>query len=257
MKEWFDPAADARSEFEYGVPATSRQLLSRPVGSQPTVPDLIGHLAEPLGAKLNYLEIGVSVGKNFYQLLRAGRNRTLTGFDIEEIHPNISSHLTALGGTKWPSSPNALKRSPSSLTEYWDPVGGNRVWYVAGDVFDDSCWARLEGRRFNFIFSDAFHRPEGLMYEWRMIQRYNLLEQDEFVMVWDDLGGVMSLAFDRIAAEIKRDTTSCVKLAIRMRGWMGVNEYPHQIGVLSKLRNPPPWLSRLAERPADVAAQPT
>ena len=47
-----------------------------------------------------------------------------------------------------------------SLTGFWDAVGGNQVWYVAGDVLDDGCWARLQGRKFNFIFSDALHRPE-------------------------------------------------------------------------------------------------
>ena len=100
------------------------------------------------------------------------------------------------------------RASLPSLTQFWDPVGGNRVWYITQDVFDEECWARLQGRKFNFIFSDAFHRPEGLMYEWRMIERYNLLDRDEFVIVWDDLGGIMSLAFDRIAAEVEALTVS-------------------------------------------------
>ena len=108
VKEWFNPAANAHSDFGYGVPATSRQLLSRPVGSQPTLPDLIVHLADSFGDKLNYLEIGVSVGKNFYQLMRAGSQRTLTGFDIEEIHPNLSSRLNLVNRTEWTPSPRTL-----------------------------------------------------------------------------------------------------------------------------------------------------
>ena len=87
------------------------------------------------------------------------------------------------------------------------------------------------------------------MYEWRMIERYNLLDRDEFVIVWDDLGGIMSLAFERIAAEVEALTAPCVRLRFVMRGWMGVNEYPHQVGVLAKIGNPPPWLSKLDERP--------
>ncbi|HET6573942.1 MAG TPA: hypothetical protein VFG68_10100 [Fimbriiglobus sp.] len=249
VPHWFDPAADAASQFGYGVPAACRRLLDRPVGPEPTLPDLIHHLADHLGDRLNYLEIGVSVGKTLVQLLRAGKLRTLTGFDIEEVHPNLSSRLTRGGREEWPPSPGSLKRPPSSLTTFADPIAGNRVRYLAGDVFDEACWARLRGRPFNFVFSDALHRPESLMSEWKMLQRYDLLDRDEFVMVWDDLGGYMSLAFDRIADQVQSLAGPCAKLTFKMRGWMGANEYPHQVGVLAKLRNPPPWLGRLASYP--------
>jgi predicted DNA-binding transcriptional regulator AlpA len=254
VKKWFDPAADAKSQFGYGVPPSVRHLLDRSVGSQPTVPDLIGHLAESFGDQLNYLEIGVSVGKNFYQLLRAGKGRILTGFDIEEIHPNLSSKLTLESGEEWPPSPGSMKRPPSSLTNFVDRSRGNRVRYLAADVFDAACWERLRGKPFNFIFSDALHRPEGLMHEWRMIERYDLLDRNEFVMLWDDLGGIMSVAFDRIAHQIQALAGPCVKLTFPMRGWLGVNEYPHQIGMVAKLRNPPNWLHKAA---ASFQAVPT
>ena len=246
ISHWFDPASDAASQFGYGVPADSRALLDRPVGSQPTIPDLIVHLADYLGDRLNYLETGVSVGKNFCQLLRAGKLRTLTGFDIEEIHPNLSTRLTQGGREEWSPSPGSLKRPPSSLTKFTDHVSGNRVRYLAGDVFDEACWARLADRPFNFIFSDALHRPEGLMFEWKMIQKYNLLDRDEFVMIWDDLGGYMTLAFDRITEQAASIVGPCLKLSFKMRGWMGTNEYPHEVGILAKLSDGPPWLDRVA-----------
>ena len=255
VKAWFDPVADARSQFGYGVPAACRELLDRPVGSQPNLTDLIGHFADCLGGRLNYLEIGVSVGKNFYQQLRAGSERRLTAFEIEEIHPNLRSRLTLVSRTEYAPSARTLKRSPSSVSEYTDPKGGNQVWYVAGDVFDVRCWAALEGKRFNLIFSDALHRPDGLVHEWRMIERYDLLDQDEFAIVWDDLGGPMSLAFDRISTEVAKRTGPCIKLRFPLLGWLGVNEYPHQIGLLARLRNPPPWFGQFAERTMVASAQ--
>jgi hypothetical protein len=256
LKKWFDPVAHSGSQFGYGVTTSCRKLLDRPVGSQATLPDLIGHLGESLGNELNYLEIGVSVGKNFSQQIRAGSERSLTAFDIEEAHPNLKKLLTPVQRCEFEPGAGSLKQPPSSLTEYLDPIGRNRVWYVAGDVFDNRCWAALEGRKFNFIFSDALHRPEGLLHEWRMIEQYELLDHDEFVMVWDDLGGIMSKAFDRIAAEVEAAVGPCIKLQFSMRGWLGVNEYPHQIGLISKLRNPPRWLRRLDTRPTLMSAQP-
>lgn len=249
VEKWFDPQADAASQFGYGVPDRLRKQLDRPVGSQPTVPDLIGNLSAALKTPLNYLEIGVSVGKNFLQQLRAttspdAAQRTLTGFDIEEMHPNLTSRLQETACDRWDPAADSLKRGANSLRTFHDPGQGGTVRYLAGDVFDESCWRRLQGRPFNFIFSDALHRPEGLMFEWRMIERHGLLDQDEFVMMWDDLGGYMTLAFDRICEQVQAQAGSCCKLLVKMRGWMGVNEYPHEIGVLAKLKNPPEWLRK-------------
>jgi hypothetical protein len=256
VPEWFDPTADAASKFGYGVPPSCRHRLSQPVGSQETLPDLIVHLTDCLGSRLNYLEVGVSVGKNFFQVLRAGQDRNLTGLDIEEIHPNLSRRLKYENGTELRNAPPSLKQTSSKLSVYADTAAGNRVRYLSGDIFNHECWARLEGQQFNamffkFNFNDynALRGPEGLMYEWKMIRRYGLLDLNEFVMVWDDLGGFMTMAFERIAAQLQAETgEKCAKLSFPIRGSLGVNEPPHQIGLVAKLGKMPDWISRHEKR---------
>src|ERR1700748_2098883 len=67
---WIDEEAMARSYFKYGVPDFIRGDINKPVGDPPTYTDVMALIAEKyLGGDVNYLEIGVSVGKNFFQVL--------------------------------------------------------------------------------------------------------------------------------------------------------------------------------------------
>ena len=120
IPDWFDPAADARSTGGYGVTAYSQPILSKPVGPRPTLPDLLVSLADRFGERLRYLETGISVGKNFHQLIHAGRGRTLVGFDIEEPHPNLTRQFEVRDRVEWPTPTESIKRgrpaSPRSRT---------------------------------------------------------------------------------------------------------------------------------------------
>ena len=40
--------------------------------------------------RINYLEIGVSVMKNYLQIVNQFRNSLIVGFDNNEINPNFS-----------------------------------------------------------------------------------------------------------------------------------------------------------------------
>ena len=50
----------------------------------------------------------------------------------------------------------------------------NYIQYLCGDVFDENSWGKLRGQKFNIIFSDAFHSPKGLKFEYEMLKKYQL-----------------------------------------------------------------------------------
>ena len=79
-----------------------------------------------------------------------------------------------------------------------------------------------------------------------LIRQYGLLDPDEFAIVWDDLGGIMSLAFDKIADQAHAEFGPCVRLSFPINGWLGDNEPAHLIGLVLKLRETPDWLHRVS-----------
>jgi hypothetical protein len=242
---WHDPNRDTSVCARHGTPPQALRNLNPPVGKQATLSDLVVHLASRLCRPLDYFELGVATGKNFFQVMRACQGGRLTGLDIIDIHANLASHLVPVRTTEWEPSPEAQRR-PSSMHEYIDRSGNNAVSYLAADVFDEAAWQRLSGRRFNCLFFDTLHcAAEAWFRAWTMIRRHDLLDVDEFVLVWDDLGGYMSTVFDRVAADVVTLVPDTRRLLVRMRGLGGVNEWPHQVGALVHLKQPPPWLRQI------------
>jgi len=179
-------------------------------------------------------ELGVSVGKNFLQITNSLYNSLLVGFDIEEINPNLEEHFKKKSFVEWETSTRSIKKSNSSLTEYIDENNSNIVKYLSGDILDENSWQKLNGHKFNLIFSDALHDPNALLFEFKMIQKYKLLNNDEFIIMWDDLGGEMTISFMKIWFELKRKYNLRKKnmFMINLRGWLGVNEAYHTYGVI-------------------------
>ena len=68
---WIDDKAFAASWFNYGVPDFIKAVINQPIGDALTYTDLMLRIAEKYFNQVNYLEIGVSVGKNFFQIGRA------------------------------------------------------------------------------------------------------------------------------------------------------------------------------------------
>ena len=238
VKSWIAESDYEKSLFQYGLPASVRHLIDAPVGDETTYSDVLAFLAEDLTKQVRYLEIGVSVGKNFLQMLRQLHGALLVGFDIEDINPVFENYLEKGTGVAWETRAGSLRKTPSTLTEYAFLPNDNRVRYLAGDLFDDASWARLTGTTFNLVFSDAYHSADALLAEWRAIKSLGLLDADEFIFVWDDLGGEMSDAFNRISGEMReifRIPASETWFG-RCGGWLGTNEGYHAVGVVRKLR---------------------
>lgn len=232
VSTWLDADALQKSIFQYGVPDEIRPLIDRPMGQGLTYTDAILSLSTRLRKPINYLEIGVSVGKNFLQMAESLNRASLTGFDIEEISPILGNRFRRESRADWPTAPSSLKKTSSSLSEFAITPRGNRVSYLSGDVFDEHSWQRLRGRKFNLVFSDAFHSAEALKVEHEMLLRHDLLDQDEVIMMWDDLGGGMTDAFEKIAANLckSRRSTSGDSFVAPLKGWLGDNWGNHEVG---------------------------
>ena len=241
IPNWIEDADYEGSIFHYGLPRQIRPFINRPIGEEMTYSDLIAYFARGLKAPVRYFELGVSVGKNFFQMLPQLKGADIVVLDIEDIiediNPVLERVLDKRSSVEWETMAESLRKRPSRLTEYSFAANNNRVRYLAGDVFDEASWQRLAGEKFNLVFSDAYHSGDALIREWEKLKRFELLDAREFTMLWDDLDSPeMQSAFAQIVAEMQtlygvaREDCGIG----RAHGWIGPHEPPHQVGLVVK-----------------------
>jgi hypothetical protein len=230
IPRWLDEDVYQASIFHYGLPPQIRAFIDDPIDRSPTYTDLIVHLATRVDA-LRYLELGPSVGKNFFQVARAVDNAELVAVDIETINPTLEKQFQMVDRVEWPTMAGSKRTGSSSKSSY--TLASNRIQYIAGDLFDSATWDRLAGRKFDLIFSDAFHSPDALLMEWENISRLGLMSDGAFAMVWDDLTNEeMRGAFYKIATAIRRTRPSASVSLELFQGWVGKRERLHPIGLV-------------------------
>jgi hypothetical protein len=231
MPHWLDDEVYEASIFHYGLPPHIRSFIDEPIDDSPTYSDVIAYLAGQI-PNLSYLELGPSIGKNLFQVAKAVQNAELVAVDIEDINPILEKQLTQrMPAETWQTTAGSKRTASSTRTSYL--LDSNRVDYMAGDLFDKATWERLRGRKFNLIFSDAFHSPEALDMEWENIARLDLLAEGPFAVVWDDLtSAAMRDAFYRIAAAIQHRRPSVLVSLELFQGWVGKRERLHPIGIV-------------------------
>jgi hypothetical protein len=211
VQNWISDETLAGSLWRYGVPVgwneSHAALIDRTglldMESEVTAADLLSFVAKRIGAKISYLEIGVSVGKNLLQIDRQLTGAKLVGLDIEELNPVLKhqfSHVTDVGTPSAPYQVETLSRGRvekrTTLKRCISQERGNIFEYLSGDQFLDATWAMLAGTRFNLIFSDGVHSAEALRTELDFLMKYQLIDRNRFVMFWDDLqSDAMQLAF--------------------------------------------------------------
>lgn len=229
---WISDEVRRNSVFQYGIPDSILHLIDDDIGDGITYTDALVVVSKKLKKQISYLEIGVSVGKNFLQIIDRLESAQLTGFDIEEINPVLDSKLNMISTRTWPTKKGSLKKKDSSFTTYTVSESTNTVRYLSGDVFDTASWAQLYGEKFNLVFSDAFHSAEAMFCEYDMLTKFHLLDSGDIVMMWDDLGGEMTLAFEQICQRLKqmRPDLGATSFIVPLNGWLGVNEAKHLIG---------------------------
>ena len=94
----------------------------------------------------------------------------------------------------------------------------------------------MDGQKFSLVFSDAFHNPDAIRWEWRLLKERSLLDERGFTIVWDDLNYTeMRKAFEEIAADCcaQYGLSSKNVCYTEVRGWVGTEEPPHPIGIIS------------------------
>lgn len=235
---WWDEELLNDSIFQYGIVDDIKPFLNKPLGNTYNYSDLLCHFHDLIkhndNKRINYLELGVSVGKNLFTLLNYFDNADLYGYEIEEINPYLSNHLVFENKVEWQTSATSLKRHPSSLSNY--SFSTNKLHYLSGDIWDQASWEKLSGKKFDIIFSDAFHSPDALLFEYEMLVKYNLIGE-QFILVWDDLHFGMKDAFLTINMKIKKSNhlmnTKC--FLIQINGWLGENWGKHPVGIITNI----------------------
>jgi hypothetical protein len=233
IPNWIPANNFKNSYFNYGVPESIVNLLNLPLGRSITYTDLISYLVRDFKA-INYFEIGVSVGKNFYQLANQFKDSHLTGFDIENINPVLEDEFIYKNKIEWDLQIKSVRTEKATISEY--DYKTNKIKYLAGDIWDESCWEKLDGHKFNVIFSDALHEPKALLWEYEMIKKYNLLAMD-FIFIWDDLNNGLEESFKEIIMDFKKNEFQEYKSYLfKINGWLGEN-YPlkHDVGILTNI----------------------
>jgi len=193
VSEWISVEALEDSLWRYGIPRNDLLVDLNQVDRDITYTDLLSFFSTFL-TRPRYLEIGVSAGKNFYQISKQMHDALLVGLDIEEINPVLEG-LYGGGTVVWKSVnvyPFTKHDGKSvgkqfTLTEYSEPENKNRVLYLSGNKFERELWESLAGMCFNLVFSDAFHTPESLETELELMLQLKLIDSSELIMMWDDV----------------------------------------------------------------------
>lgn len=230
IPDWIDKEAFSNSCFNYGVPDFIQKEINKPLNKDYTYTDLMNFLARKHYQEINYLEIGVSVGKNFFQLVNGISRGKFTGFDIEEINPILEKEYTFSNADFWKTKNDSIKKSDSSYKTY--QLNNKQIHYMCADVWDENSWKKLEGNKYNLIFSDALHTPEAILFEFEMLVKYHLLDK-RFIIVWDDLVGKMQASFKKIIKKYNKKFHLEEIYLININGWVGQHETPHTIGIIS------------------------
>ena len=229
----------ADSDYEksndlYGLPRDVYHLINKPINNDITYVDLLTFLYSFLNKKkINYLEIGVSVLKTFYQMTNFFEDSNLYAYDINYINPAIESHFN-----KSSDYDELLKKNVNHYT-----YNSNNIYYYRGDIFKTDQLNHFENEvlsdKIDILFSDAHHSYDGLLSEYNNL--INKILSDNFILYYDDLQPYtsnntnMTDAFFIIAKELQNKYTNITVAILRVNGWLGNHENAHFNGIITTL----------------------
>ncbi len=200
------------SQNDYGVQRRIYNDLEKEIVRLPTYSDFLIFLINELFKKnINYLEIGVSVLKNYLQINNGISDSNIVGFDLNEINPNFK---------------NLDKIQKNN----------NNLIYFKGSVLnkdDTKIFNEFFVEKFDLIFSDALHEPEAIRSEFELIIKNNLKEK--FLIYYDDLDFA---GIEEEIGKIRKDLENHIDQKInfytlKIYGWIGQNEKLHKNGILT------------------------
>jgi hypothetical protein len=211
----------------YGIPGHIFSKIDKKINNFPTYSDVFLFFSSYLSEKINYLEIGVSVLKNFVQLNANFESANLVAYDINPIAPSNKELFNS--NEKFDRDSNIFYGS--------NKVNNNELIYFKGSVLDVEDTELFNSKikyKYNFIFSDALHEPDAVMQEYHNIIKDNL--DDEFILYFDDLDfeGLNSTV-KNIFDDLKTSHDKIYFTTFYVNGWIGQHEKLHKNGVISTI----------------------
>ncbi len=213
-------------EIDYGIPSKNFKLIDKQINKTPSNLDLIIFLLG-LAKKdtLNYLEIGVSVMKNFMLVDSFLEKSNLVAYDLNPIVKKNNKKFQLLD-----KSSNRLFVSNET---------NNTLYYFKGDVLnfkDTKEFNEMLNLNYDFVYSDALHTKEGVLSEYKNLVKHNLNEK--FILYYDDLDikwdtQTVEKAVFEIFDELKTKVQNLKLYTFWINGWLGQNEKPHKNAVIT------------------------
>jgi len=235
VPRWLDDAVYANSIDKYGLSPQARPFLDLPLPRSLTFSDALVYLSTFLTRPVNYLELGAGVGKNFVQVLHGVRNASLTARDADGINPTLERMLVRQGEVEIPDLTPGMRNLPIRVTDYTFPANNNTVRYVTGDGMREVTWQPLVGKKYNIIFTNFRHAVHRQLFLHTMMKELDLIDGDEFIKVWDNLGSQEYIAFHGIAQDVRRRYRDVMVTTVPMRGMLGRHESHYRVGLMLKL----------------------
>ena len=218
------------SEFaktDYGMSIPIYKKINKRIFNFPTYTDIMLYSSRYLKKKneIKYLEIGTSVLKNYFQMNSYLSNAELIAFDINPITKKYKSLFTE------------IKSVEEDKGIFYKGKINNELIYFRGSVLDSSHLRNFNDKidtKFDIIFSDALHTPEGVMSEFENIIVNNLNE--EFILYFDDLDfpGLFDTAKE-IFSQIKVMNNKVYFTTFKVYRWIGQHEKMHKNGIISNI----------------------
>ena len=210
-------------DHRYGLNNTVLANLKNPINNAPLNTELIIYLANSLfNGSLKYFEIGVSFMKNFLSVDNFFTNSKLAGYDINKINPKFKNDFKKIS--------NQLSTSVSK--------NNNILYYFQGDILSEIdinlFLNSIPIKKFNFVYSDAHHARESILYEIdNLITR---ILDDDFIIYYDDLHfpGMLD-GFNEINNILSLKYKYLFTCTFKINGWIGQNEVPHLNGIISNI----------------------
>tara|TARA_B100001250_G_scaffold298089_1_gene259571 strand:- start:1194 stop:2078 length:885 start_codon:yes stop_codon:yes gene_type:complete len=216
------------AENNYGIPGNIFLSIDKPIDSFPTYSDIFIFISRYLAKPINYLEIGVSVLKNYIQMNESLQNSNLTCFDINPIAPNSLFIF---------NENNKKENSNENIFTGYNNENKNLLSYYKGSVLDreeTDIFRNTYNSKFNFIFSDALHEHDAVISEYKNIIKGNL--DEEFILYFDDLDFPgLENTINLIYSDIKKEYKDVFCTTFYINGWVGQHEKLHKNALISTI----------------------
>ena len=186
------------SDDLYGLPDFCFEKINEPLTDAVSYSDVLVFLIRQYNLK-EYLEIGVSVLKNLFQIAH-NTETNIYGYDINEINEDVC------------------------IPRPWG--------FLKGNVLNKNDWELLRklNKKHDLIFSDALHDNVGLQAEWDFYIKDHLA--DNFIIVWDDAWEPLANYINKnFIPELEKKYGKIYTKLVTVQEW--VRDFRHPIFIVS------------------------